>query len=97
MHKGLAIDPDTNDLFLRSDGGLAMVTGAEAAGQHIRQRLRFFRGEWFLDTTAGMPWLDQVLGSAYDPTLAEALTKAEILDTDGVTEITATSRSATCR
>lgn len=86
-HVGLAIDPETNDLFLRADNGLAMVTGAEAVGQHARQRLMTFEGEWFLDTTAGVAWLSQILGYKYDPALAEAVVKAEILDTDGVTGI----------
>lgn len=89
-HFGLAIDPETHDLFL--DGrDLAVVTGAEAVGQHARQRIMTFRGEWFLDTTAGMPWLAQIMGAKYDPALAEAIVKAEILDTDGAVEITSFS------
>lgn len=91
QHIGLALDPNTNDLFLRADGSLATVTNAEAVGQHVRQRLMTHEGEWFLDTPAGVPWLDQVLGKNYDPALAEAVVKAEILDTDGVTEITSFS------
>ena len=91
QHIGLALDPLTNDLFLRPNGELAVVRDAEAVGQHVRQRLKTFEGEWFLDTTAGVPWLDQILGKNYDPALAEAVVKAEILDTDGVTEITAFS------
>ncbi len=35
-HIGLALDPETNDLFLQSDGSLAIVTKAEAVGQHAR-------------------------------------------------------------
>lgn len=87
-HIGLALDPVTNDLFLRPDGSLAVAREAEAVGQHVRQRLQTFEGEWFLDTTAGVPWLDEVLGASYDPALAESLVKAEILETQGVTEIT---------
>lgn len=90
---GLAIDPETNDLFLRADGSLAVVRDALAIGQHVRQRLKTFEGEWFLDTTAGVPWLDQIFGRAYDPALAESVVKAEILDTRGVTEITSFSVS----
>lgn len=82
-----ALAQATNDLFLAADGNLATVTDAEAVGQHARQRLQTYEREWFLDTTAGVPWLDQVLGKGYDPALAEAVVKAEILETDGVTEI----------
>ncbi|WP_018445508.1 hypothetical protein [Rhizobium gallicum] len=90
---GLAIDQATNDLFLEADGNLSTVSDAEAVGQHVRQRLSTFTSEWFLDTTAGVPWLDQILGKAYDPALAESVVKAEILNTDGVTEITSFSVS----
>lgn len=92
-HIAPALSAATNDLFLDADGNLAMVTSAEAVGQHVRQRLGFFRGEWFLDTTAGMPWLDEILGQKYDPALSEAVVKAEILATHGVTEIASFSVS----
>lgn len=90
-HFGFAIHPDTNDLYLAEDGQLAVVRDAAAVGQHVRQRLMTFVGEWFLDTTAGVPWLDQIMGRAYDPALAEAVVKAEIIKTDGVTEIVSIS------
>lgn len=89
-HFGLALDPETNDLFTEGNS-LAVVQGSEAVGQHARQRLMTFQGEWFLDTTAGVPWLAQIMGNKYDPALAEAVVKAEILDTDGVVEITSFS------
>lgn len=87
MRTGLAIDQNTNDLFFRDDGSLAIVTGAEAVGQHVRQRIKTFQGEWFLDTRVGVPWLDQIFAKAYDPVLAESVVKGCILDTDGVTGI----------
>jgi hypothetical protein len=90
---GLAIDQATNDLHFSADGNLAIVTDAEAVGQHARQRLSTFQGEWFLDTTVGVPWLSQILGQRYDPALAEAVTKACLLTTDGVTGITSFSVS----
>jgi hypothetical protein len=92
-HVGLAIDPATNDVFLEEDGNLAFVYDAEAVGQHGRQRLKTFRGEWFLDTTAGVPWLDQLMGKRFNPALGEALVKAELLETDGITGISSFSVS----
>lgn len=92
-HFGLAIDGATNDLHLDADGSLAVARGAKAVAQHVRQRLMHFQGEWFLDTTAGAPWIYDILGSQYNPALSEAIVKAEILDTDGVTEITSFSVS----
>ncbi len=86
-HYGLGIDQDTNDLYLEPSGNLAIARAAKAVGEHVRQRLMTFQGEWFLDTTAGVPWLEQIFAREYDPALAEAVVKAEILNTDGVSEI----------
>lgn len=79
--------PGGHDLFLDADGQIAFAHDAEAVGQHIRCRLMAHRGEWFLDTMAGTPWLDRILGKQVDLTLAEAVIKSEILNTDGVTGI----------
>lgn len=92
-HVGLALDPATNDVYLGSTNELVLVRGAHAVGQHVRQRLKTFKGEWFLDTEAGVPWLEQIMGKRYDPALAEAVVKAEILNTHAVTEITSFSVS----
>lgn len=87
---GLALrknDQGIADIYLDETGNLAMVRDAEAVGQHVRQRLMAYRGEWFLDKTVGVPWLTDVLGRGYDAALAEAVIKAEVLGTDGVTSI----------
>lgn len=88
--KGLSLKRDGSepaDIFLDDTGNLAIVEDAEAVGQHVRQRLMTYEGEWFLDIDAGVTWLTNVLGQGYDPVIAEALTKTEILETDGVDEI----------
>jgi len=86
-HFALAIDQTTNDLFLDASGNLAVVQGAQAVGQHCRQRLKTFAGEWFLDTSAGVPWIDEIFQKKYDPIMAEAIIKEQIFDTSGVTGI----------
>ena len=88
---GLALRRDGTapaDVYLDDTNSLAMVYDAEAVGQHARQRLMSFYGEWFLDNTKGVQWIRDILGKQYDAVLAESVLKAEILDTDGVTEIT---------
>lgn len=96
-HIGIALkSPDglaPHDIHLDSNNELAIVTDAEAVGQHARQRLMTHHGEWFLDNECGVPWLDDILGRQYDPALAEAVIKAEIVQTHGVTEITSFSAS----
>lgn len=81
-----------NDLIV-TEAGLEIVTDALAVGQHVRQRLMTFVGEWFLDNRVGVPWLSRIMARKFDPELAESVVKAEILKTDGVREITAFSVS----
>jgi hypothetical protein len=75
------------DLCLTADGNLYMPTAAEAVALHVRWRLMTFEGEWFLDINAGVSWLSEIMGHRFNPALAEALIKNEVLDTDGVTGI----------
>lgn len=89
-HIGLALRPNgegIHDLAINSDGNLDIVHDAEAVGQHVRQRLMTYSGEWFLDTAAGVPWLSEIMGRQYNPALAEAVVKAETMATNGVTGI----------
>lgn len=91
---GLALQRDGSapaDVYLDASGNLALVYDTEAVGQHARQRLLSWYGEWFLDPEVGVKWLRDVLGHRYDPARAEAVIKAEIFRTDGVTDITSFS------
>jgi hypothetical protein len=90
---GLALDATTHDLALDDRGNLKLARDAEAVGQHVKQRLKFFVGEFFLDITAGLPWLPKpgrfaIFDRPYDAGTSEALIKAEILDTPGLRELT---------
>jgi len=89
-HFGLGMKPNEHgiyDLALTSSSDLFVVKGPEAVAHHVRHRLKTFTGEWFLDLDAGMSWLQDILGRRYNPTLAEAMIKNEVLDTPGVSGI----------
>jgi hypothetical protein len=77
------LDPVTGDLDL-STGDLQFVTGADAVAQHLLVRLRFYLGEWFLDTRVGIPYYSQIL--VKNPNLAAIRTtyRQAILSTPGV-------------
>lgn len=64
-----------------------LVNSPNAVAQAVLTRLRLLQGEWFLDTTVGMPWATQVLGKNTQGT-ADAAIRSCILGTTGVTEIT---------
>lgn len=88
---GLYLDPDTHDLAVDASGALRVARDAQAVAQHVKQRLLAHEGEWFLDTRAGVPWFDRIMGREFNPDVAEAVVKAEIFATPGVTEISSLS------
>ena len=64
--------------------GFDTVTGVEAVRQRVQQRLRLLRGEWFLDASAGIPYLQGILAQPSGAGLAGQVVAAEILDVEGV-------------
>ena len=83
---GKAIGAD-NDILLQN-GKIAMTKDGAEVMQSVLCRLRSFKGEWFLDTTAGMPWYQEVFTRPANLPSIEARIKAEILNTDGVDQLT---------
>ncbi|TDV39519.1 hypothetical protein C7405_101638 [Paraburkholderia caballeronis] len=63
-----------------------LVNTPDAVAQAVLTRLRLLQGEWFLDTTAGMPWQTQVLGKNTMATADPAIRQC-ILGTQGVTAL----------
>lgn len=80
-----AANPTSGDLRL-TDGQLTLVEGDEAIAQHLRVRLRWIRGEWFLDQRTGIPFFEDVL-TRFQRGRAEALFRRTILQTPGVTAL----------
>lgn len=54
------IDDTTGDITLGPNGYFLTVEGAERVAQQCEIRLRTQFGEWLLDTSSGMDWLDTV-------------------------------------
>ena len=60
MSHDLAMDMAAGDLVLH-DGDVLLIDNAERVAQQILITLRFWLGEWFLDTKDGIPYLEYVL------------------------------------
>jgi len=86
MSVDLGLDPLTGDLSI-IDNDLVLVNTSEQMVQNLKIRLRFFLGEWFLDTTQGLPLYESIL--VKNPNLPDIdnIIKAEIIDTEDITEI----------
>jgi len=65
---GLNLKVSVSGELVLEAGSAALVSGRtsestrEAIAQAARCRLRTFLGEWFLDSSIGVPWFEQVLG-----------------------------------
>jgi len=76
----------TNDLFLLN-GRIAMVSEGEQVVQHVRTRLQFYLGEWFLDLSAGTPWLQEIFVTPTNLSNIESILKARIALTPELSSI----------
>lgn len=82
----VALDDTTGDLAI-TDGSLTLTSGADAIKQHLKQRLRLVRGEYFLDTDRGVPYYETILVKRPNGNLVEGVLKSVILGTPGVIEL----------
>lgn len=58
---------------------------ADGVAQNVLTRLKLWRGEWFLNTNSGTPWLQEILGK-HDA--VDVVLRTRILETPGVNAIT---------
>jgi len=81
----LALD-NFGELDLSRDD-LRFVTGADAVAQQLKIRLRFVKGEWFLDQRVGLPYRSQIW--VKNPNLAaiQSVYRRAIATTPGVDEL----------
>jgi hypothetical protein len=74
----LALDPASHDLLL-TGGQLRLTSGVpEAAAQRLAVRLSMFLGEWFLDSTAGVPYFQSILTSVPDDAALRTIFRRQI-------------------
>lgn len=78
----------SNDLYLLN-GRIATVQDGNEVLQHVRTRLLTYQAEWFLDTSAGLPYLQIILIKPANLSATESLIKSEILQTPGVDSLSA--------
>lgn len=82
----IALDPDTNDLLLTA-GSPTLISGADAIAQQLRIRMRFFLGEWFLDTRLGIDYFGKILGKKRRKNLIDSIFRKVIITTPGVKSV----------
>jgi len=88
---------DSNGDYVCGGGtGDFLVNSINAVAQCIGTALQLWTGQWFLDLSAGVPWMTEVLGR-YPAPLYDSVIREAILDAPGVNAITSYSSSVSNR
>ena len=82
----LKLDPETGEPVVEN-GDLALIYDGDVVAQMLRLKLRTFFGEWFLNTEAGIKYLEVVFVKGVQRSLVEAVFRNAILETDHVNSI----------
>ena len=87
-------NPDAGDLAL-DDAGLEVVhtSLADEVAQRLGVRLRFFRGDWFLNLLEGTPYYQYVLVKSPSDRVLRSVFISVILGTQGVSSLVSFSYS----
>ena len=81
------MDINTNDIVLQ-DGDIMMIDNAERVAQQIAITLRFWSGEWFLNTTDGTPYLEYTLVKQPNMAHIRQILTEQIQNVEGVKALT---------
>ena len=83
----LLLDTDTNDLVFIN--GACPVTQhlTDVVAQRLKITLYTFFGEWFLDTTIGVPYFQQIFGKVRSKSTVDLIFQRIIADDPDVIEI----------
>ncbi len=58
----LLLDRSLWDLTIDASGNIAMASGPYALAQDAASAIKLFKGEYWYDTTLGIPYFQQILG-----------------------------------
>lgn len=82
-----ALAQGTDGDIALTDGRLTLLAGPFEKAQKILNRLRLFRGEWFLDTRIGVPYFTVVLIKNPDLDIVKRLFRRVVLSVPGVVDL----------
>ncbi len=78
---------DENGDWLIAGGDVQLIGDGPAILQACQIALEFFQGEWFLDTSAGVPWWQQVLVKNPAPGQLAGVFRNALLGVAGVKQV----------
>ena len=84
----IALHANDHDILIK-DGDFLLIDNAERVAQQIKVKLLTFLGEWFLDTTWGVPYLEYILVKQPNQELIKQILSEQISSVDDVKSLNA--------
>lgn len=84
----IALHAKDHDILIK-DGDFLLIDNAERVAQQIKVKLLTFLGEWFLDTTWGVPYLEYILVKQPNQELIKQILSEQISSVDDVKSLNA--------
>lgn len=85
LYRDIALDADGDWDFAGAD--FTLVSGLAAIRQAVQIALSFFKGEWYGDTSLGVPYFQDVLVKGASPQILSSVFRKAILDVPGVLDL----------
>jgi len=82
----IKLSETTGDIEI-TDNDVTLTSGLDSKRQHLMIRISTFLGEWFLDTSIGVPYFRDILIKNPSFAAVSAAFKAVILNTPGIIEL----------
>lgn len=86
--RDLAFNPTTGHFILGANLDLQLLTGLDAVAQMVDITLKTLLGEWFSDTTVGVPYFQEILVKAPNIPAIRQIFKQAIEGVDGIASVT---------
>ena len=87
LYSDLELDKDTNDLNVIDRDLVVIPDTTEAIVQRLRIKLKFFKGEWFLNKQFGIPYNQTIFSKGTTKPQVDSIFRNKILSTPGVVEL----------
>lgn len=74
------------DLYIGPNGP-EFTYGIDGVAHLVRIRIQLFKGEWFLNLDAGVPWFQEILGKKFDRALVRQRLLEQVEKVPGVVAV----------
>lgn len=82
----IALDANKHDVVLK-DGDIIMIDDRMRIAQQVKIRLLRWRGEWFLNTRDGLPYIEHILVKNPNMLHVREMIKDELSQVEGVKRV----------